>query len=61
MSKNEGYLFGQHPLVEKSPTASDPYLLVHKYRHDHGLNEKIALFGLWMSEPLVIFDKTIRS
>ena len=25
MSKNEGYVFGQHPLVEKSPTATDKY------------------------------------
>ena len=25
ISKNEGYFFGQHPLVEKSPTAVDFY------------------------------------
>ena len=25
ISKNEGYFFGQHPLIEKSPTATDIY------------------------------------
>ena len=25
IAKNEGYFFGQHPLVEKSPTATDIY------------------------------------
>ena len=26
ISKNEGYFFGQHPMVEKSPTATDIYI-----------------------------------
>ena len=26
ISKNEGYFFGQLPLVEKSPTAADTYI-----------------------------------
>ena len=26
IAKNEGYFFGQHPLVEKSPTATDIFL-----------------------------------
>ena len=28
ISKNEGYFFGQHPLVEKSPTVTDMNILV---------------------------------
>ena len=28
ISKHEGYFFGQHPLVEKTPTATDMYMLI---------------------------------
>ena len=53
ISKNEGYFFGQHPVVEKSPTATGTPIYI-KYLHvihfkiledvENGFENQILIF-----------------